>query len=71
MLCFPDHHDHVENTLDQFFNSNPENYTCTFSSPLGSSNHCAVLVSSPFTLLPPIPQLSVIYGTLKIPGMLM
>ena len=51
----PDRHDHAANTLDLFFTSNPQNYTYTVSSPLGSSDHCTVSVTSSFTLPPPIP----------------
>ena len=51
----PDCHDHAANTLDLFFTSNPQNYTYTVSSPLGSSDHCAVSVTSSFTPPPPIP----------------
>ena len=50
----PDHHDHAANTLDLFFTSNPQNYTYTVSSPLGSSDHCTVSVMSSFTPPPPI-----------------
>ena len=50
----PDHHDYVANSLDLFFTSNPRNYAYTVSSPLGSSNHCTVSVSSSFTLPPSI-----------------
>ena len=35
--------------------SNPQNYTYTVSSPLGSSDHCTVSVTSTFTPPPPIP----------------
>ena len=31
-------HDHAANSLDLFFTSNPQNYTYTVSSPLGSSD---------------------------------
>ena len=51
----PEHHDHEVNTLDLFFTSNPQNYTYTVSSPLGSSDHCSVSVTSSFTPPPPIP----------------
>ena len=51
----PDRHDHAANTLDLFFTSNPYNYTYTVSSPLGSSDHCTVSVTSSFTPPPPIP----------------
>ena len=51
----PDRHDHTANTLDLFFTSNPQNYTYTVSSPLGSSDHCTVSVTSSFTPPPPIP----------------
>ena len=51
----PDRHDHVANTLDLFFTSNPQNYTYTVSLPLGSSNHCTVSVTSFFIPPPPIP----------------
>ena len=47
--------DHTANTLDLFFTSNPQNYTYTVSSPLGSSDHCTVSVTSSFTPPPPIP----------------
>ena len=50
----PDRHDHTANTLDLFFTSNPQNYTYTVSSPLGSSDHCTVSVTSSFTPPPPI-----------------
>ena len=45
----PDRHDHAANPLD------PQNYTYTVSSPLGSSDHCTVSVTSTFTPPPPIP----------------
>ena len=51
----PDRHDHTANTLDLFFTSNPQNYTYTVSSPLGSSDHCTVSVTSSVTPPPPIP----------------
>ena len=51
----PDRHDHTTNTLDLFFTSYPQNYTYTVSSPLGSSDHCTVSVTSSFTPPPPIP----------------
>ena len=51
----PDRHDHATNPLDLFFTSNPQNYTYTVSSPLGSSDHCTVSVTSTFTPPPPIP----------------
>ena len=51
----PDRHDHAANPLDLFFTSNPQNYTYTVSSPLGSSDHCTVSVTSTFTPPPPIP----------------
>ena len=51
----PDRHNHAANTLDLFFTANPQNYTHTVSSPLGSSDHCTVSVTSSFTPPPPIP----------------
>ena len=51
----PHRHYHAANTLDLFFTSNPQNYTYTVSSPLGSSDHCTVSVASFFTPPPPIP----------------
>ena len=51
----PDRHDHAANTLDLFFISIPQNSTYTVSSPLGSSDHCTVSVTSTFTPPPPIP----------------
>ena len=51
--CVPDRHDHAANTLDLFFTSTSQNYTYTVSSPLGSSDHCTVSVTSSFT--PPLP----------------
>ena len=51
----PDRHDHAANTLDLFFTSNPQNYTYTVCSPLGSSDHCTVSVTSSFIPPPPIP----------------
>ena len=59
-ICVHGHHDHAANTLDLFLISNPQNYTYTVFSPLGSS------VSSSFTPPPPILRLSIIYGTLKM-----
>ena len=53
--CVPDRHDHIANPLDLFFTSNPQNYTYPVSSPLGSSDHCTVSVTSTFTPPPPIP----------------
>ena len=66
----PDRHDRSANIYDLFFTSNPQNYTYTISSPLISSNHCTVsvlhiLLHHHLSLL-----LSVIYGTLRTPGML-
>ena len=52
----PDRHDHAANTLDLFFTSNPQNYIYTVSSPLGSSDHCTVSVTSSFIPPPPIPH---------------
>ena len=52
----PDHHDHAANFLDLFFTSNPQNYTYTVFSPLGSSDHCTVSVTASFTPPPPIPS---------------
>ena len=49
----PDRHDHAANPLDLFYTSNPQNYTYTVSSPLGSSDHCTVSVTSTFTPPPP------------------
>ena len=51
----PNCHDHAANTLDLFLTSNPQKYSYTVSSPLGSSNHCTVSASSSFTPPPPIP----------------
>ena len=51
----PDYHDHAANTLDLLFTSNPLNYTYIVSSPLGSSNHCTISVSSSFTSPTPNP----------------
>ena len=51
----PDRHDHAANPLDLFFTSNPQKYTYTVSSPLRSSDHCTVSVTSTFTPPPPIP----------------
>ena len=53
--CVPDRQDHAANTLDLFFTSNPQNYTYTVSSLLGSSDHCTVSVTSSFTPPPAIP----------------
>ena len=39
-----------------FFTSNPQNYTYTVSSPLGSSDHCTVSVTSSFTQPPHTPS---------------
>ena len=50
----PDCHDHAANTLDLFFTSNPQNYTYTVSSPLGSSDHYTFSVTSAFIPPPPI-----------------
>ena len=50
----PDHHDHAANILNLFFTSNPQNYTYTVPSPLGSSDHCTVSVTFSFTPPPPI-----------------
>ena len=51
--CVSDHHEHAANTLDLFFTSNPQNYAYTVSSPLGSSDHRSVSVTSSFS--PPSP----------------
>ena len=51
----PDCHGHAANPLDLFFTSNPQNYTYTVTSPLGSSDHYTVSVTSTFTPPPPIP----------------
>ena len=48
-ICVPDRHDHLADTLNLFFTSNPQNYTYSVSSPLGSSDHCTVSVISSFT----------------------
>ena len=51
----PDRHDHAANPLDLFFTSNAQSYTYSVSSPLGSSDHCTVSVTSTFTPPSPIP----------------
>ena len=48
-----DRHDHAANTLDLLFTANTQNYTYTVSSPLRSSDHCTVSVTSSFTPPPP------------------
>ena len=53
--CIPDCHDHTANTLHLFFTSNPQNFTYTVTSPLESSDHCTVSVTSSFTPSSPIP----------------
>ena len=55
IIKHPERYDHAANTLDLFFASNPQNYTYNISSPLGSSDHCTVSVTSSFTPPPPIP----------------
>ena len=45
----------MQQTLDILFTSNPQNYTYTVFSPLGSSDHCTVSVTSSYTPPPPIP----------------
>ena len=49
----PDRNDHAAKALDLFFTSNPQNYTYSVSSSLGSSSHCTVSVTSSF--IPPLP----------------
>ena len=49
----PDRLDQTPNTLDLFFTSNPQNYSYSLSSPLGSSDHSLLSVST--TLSPPSP----------------
>jgi len=49
----PDRLDQAPNTLDLFFTSNPQNYSYSLSSPLGSSDHSLLSVST--TLSPPSP----------------
>ena len=51
----PDRHEHASSTLDLFFTSNPQNFTYTVSSPLGSCDHCTVSITSSFTPPPPVP----------------
>ena len=51
----PDRHDQTPNTLDLFFTSNPSLYSYTISSPLGSSDHCLISISSSWAQLPPLP----------------
>ena len=55
-ICVPNHHGHAANTLDLFFTCNPQHYTYTVSSPMGSSYHCTVSVTSSFTPPPPVPS---------------
>ena len=54
----PDRSDHAPNTLDLFFTSNPQNYSYTITSPLGSSDHCLVAVTTSFAQPPPLPSTS-------------
>merc|ERR1712002_1391927 len=49
----PDRHEQAANTLDLFLTSNPHHYSHTVTSPLRSSDHCLVSVST--TLAPPSP----------------
>ena len=51
----PDRHDQASNPLDLFFTSNPSLYSYTISSPLGSSDHCLISISSSWAQLPPLP----------------
>ena len=51
----PDRHDHAPNPLDLFFTSNPLNYSYSIISPLGSSDHCVVSVSTALASPPPLP----------------
>ena len=52
----PDRHDHTANILDLFFTSNPLNYSYSISSPLGSSDHNLITITSTYAAPPPIPS---------------
>ena len=52
----PDRHDHTPNILDLFFTSNPVNYSYNITSPLGSSDHCLISISSTLSAPPPLPS---------------
>ena len=54
----PDRHDQASNILDLFFISNCDLYTYSVSSPLGSSDHCFVTVTSSYAPPPPLPSTS-------------
>ena len=54
----PDRHDQASNILDLFFTSNCDLYTYSVSSPLGSSDHCLVTVTSSYAPPPPLPSTS-------------
>jgi len=56
--CVPDRLDQAPNTLDLFFTSNPENYSYSLSSPLGSSDHSLLSVSTTLSQLSPFPPTS-------------
>ena len=51
----PDRHDQASNILDLFFTSNCDLYTYSVSSPLGSSDHCLVTVTSSYAPPSPLP----------------
>ena len=54
----PDRHDQAPNPLDLFFTSNCDSYSYSVSSPLGSSDHCLVAVTTSFASPPPLPPTS-------------
>ena len=54
----PDRHDQASNTLDLFFTSNSDLYSYSVSSPLGSSDHCLVAVTTSYASPPPLPSTS-------------
>ena len=54
----PDRHDQASNILDLFFTSNPNLYSPTIFSPLGSSDHCLIAVETNFASPPPLPSTS-------------
>ena len=51
----PDRHVGKENILDQFFTSNPQNYTYAILPPVKSLDHVLVSVSCSFARPPPLP----------------
>ena len=54
----PDRHNQASNIFYLFFTSNPDLYSYFVSSPMGSSDHCLVAVTTSYAPTPPLPSTS-------------